>query len=113
MCVVIDDKVIISNAFYANLKKFNQYLLDYDEVEKFKRILYKEIVKKYRYVMFSEDESNYIDVYEHLFIKENAGIVCFNEIDDSFINKVNSIYTEDIQKIIELSRDEMTNELLE
>ena len=58
--------------------------------------------------MFSGDDSNYINIEEHIFIKENDGILCIDKLDDHFINDVNSIYSDDIKKIIEKSRKEMS-----
>lgn len=108
MCVVIDSKVIISNAFYAMHKKDDVCtVLEYKFVDQFKKLLYQRITNKYRYVLFSSEDSNCIEIYEHIFIKENDGILCVNSIDDSFIDKVNSVYSSDIQNIIEQSRSEM------
>lgn len=110
MCVVIDSKVVISNAFYAMQKKDGVCsTLEYNVVDQFKKILYQRITKKYRYVLFSTEDSNCIEIFEHTFIKENDGILCVNSLDDSFIKRVNSFYSSDIQNIIEQSRSEIEN----
>ena len=44
MCVVIDSKVIISNAFYAFVQaNTRSNFLNYQYVDKFKKILYQKI----------------------------------------------------------------------
>ena len=108
MCVVIDSDVIIANVYYAYFKKSNQCkVLDYKYFEEYKKCLYKKIVKKYKYVMFSDSDSNYIDIQDHIFIKENRGIRCLSSIDNYFIKKVNSIYPNDIQQLIQITREEI------
>lgn len=105
MCVVIDSKVIISNTFYAYYEKGNaNRVLTYDKIDEFRSILYEEISRDRRYVLFLDEESNSFSFFEHVFVKEDEGILCVNEINSSFIDQVNSSYSPDIQKIIAESR---------
>ncbi len=108
MCVVIDSKVIISNAYYAFFQKNKQYsILDYKYVDTFKKNLYKKIVEKYKYVLFSGDNSNCIDIQDHFFIKESKGIRCLSDLDDCFIERVNSVYSDEIKQMLQSTREEI------
>lgn len=115
MCVVLSSKVIISNAFYAIFGSRNTAMstLDYTTIEYYKTILYKMISKVCGYVMFSSNESAYIEIYNHYFIKNLDGVVCTDDLDESFINKVNSIYSSDIQEIIKKSYTRIVKEVTE
>lgn len=108
MCVVIDSRVIISNACYAYLNKHaNGEIIKYKYIEEFKRTLYQKITESREYVMFLGDDSNLIDIDKHVFVKEREGIWCVNKLDDSFINGVNSIFPQEIKGIIEKTREEI------
>lgn len=97
----LPDYIIIANALYS--KKTN--ILNYDEIEKYKVILYQTITEKYKYIMFDYSTSSIIEVNNHTFIKLNEGVLSMSEIDKSFIEKINSIYPKDIRELIEKSRD--------
>lgn len=96
MVYVLPDYIIIANLMYAKNVKY----LDYDEIEKYKVILYQTITKKYKYIMFDYSLDNYIKIYNQLFIKQKDGIICFYDLDDKVIEKINSIYPNDIREMI-------------
>ncbi len=105
MCVVIDSKVIISNIFYAYYEKgITNRLLTYDKIDEFRSILYKEISRNRKYVLFLDEESNSFKYFEHVFVKEDEGVLCVSEMNPQFIEQVNSTYPNDIRKLIEKSR---------
>ena len=96
------DKIFIANAFYAT----QEVRLSYEKIQEFKIMFYKIYTQRfYKYVMFSNSEGNFLDIYDHLFVKENDGILCCNDLDEEFINEVNDIYPQAIQDILSDVRD--------
>ena len=93
---VLRDTVIIANALYAKETDF----LKYKEIEEYKKLLYQMITKKHKYIMFKSSKSNTLEIDDHVFIKEQDGVICMEPIDEAFIEEVNSIYPEDIRAII-------------
>ena len=93
---VLSDSIIIPNALYAKETDF----LKYEEIDEYKKQLYKMITKKHKYIMFKSSESNILEVDNHFFIKEKDGVSCMDPIDEKFIEEVNAIYPEDIRTII-------------
>ena len=107
----IPTEVLIANAFYAKQKN----RLEYDELKEYKIALYQTLTKKYKYIMFS-DKDNFLpypnrvsntkyDINGRIFIKLNDGIQLFSndELNEEWINKVNSSYSSDEKKLIEES----------
>ena len=93
---VLSDSIIIPNALYAKETDF----LKYEEIDEYKKQLYKMITKKHKYIMFKSSESKTLEVDDHIFIKEKDGVSCMDPIDEEFIKELNSIYPEDIRTII-------------
>ena len=99
-------KIILANAFYAKQTDY----IDYEELSRFRTVLYQIVAKKYPYVMFNEPQSCWpypIRVEEHLyeikgktFLKENTGVIfCTGgELTEEWINKVNYYYPDDIKE---------------
>jgi len=48
MALVISKKILVSNAFFAKQKKE----LKYEEIDKFRKILYKTIAKVFKFVLW-------------------------------------------------------------
>ena len=55
--------------------------------------------------MFDGEKNNILKIEEKTFIKDSEGIRCLVELDENFIKKLNSIYPEDVQKMIKVSRN--------
>ena len=104
-------KIIIANAFYA--KQTNS--INYNELERYKIILYRTVTKKYPYVMFNEpksfwpypirvEETRY-EIEDILFFKLNDGVYLISntELTKEWINKVNYYYPDDIKEFFEES----------
>ncbi len=102
MLYVMQYYIVIANAFYAKKVDF----LTYEEIDAYRKVLYKTIHEEYKYILFSECDDNSIEINHHHFIKHNNGIICFNQLDEEFIETINSIYPDDIQRLIKKSRKE-------
>ena len=109
--------VLVANAFYVKQTS----ILDYEQLKEYKKILYKTLIKKYKYVMFNDqddfwpypnrvDETDY-EINGELFIKLNDGIYHFSkgELNEEWINKVNYYYPSDIKKLIKESWQNYTD----
>ena len=109
--------VLVANAFYV--KQTGK--LDYEQLKEYKKILYQTLIKKYKYVMFNDqdgfwpypnrvDETDY-EINGELFIKLNDGIYHFSkgELNEEWINKVNYYYPPDIKKLIKESWQNYTD----
>lgn len=94
--------IIIANAMYAKKTDF----ISYKDICDYKKILYKNLKEKYKYIMFDSPDECYIKVNEHTFIKLLEGIQSVDIIDDKFIDDINSIYPNEFKEIIEISRVE-------
>lgn len=103
---VLSDSIIIPNALYAKEADF----LKYEEIDEYKKLLYKVITKKHKYIMFKSSESNILEVEGHTFIKEKDGVSCMDPIDEDFIREINSIYPEDIRTIIKTTHGNKVNQ---
>lgn len=104
MVLVIPDHVFISNAFYARQTDF----LSYDEMERYRVILYQTLNEEYKYVDFNFTDKNPIEIGEQIFIKLNDGIQSFNEVTKESIEYINSIYPIKAMELIEESRDKFS-----
>lgn len=104
-------KIIIANAFYA--KQVDS--IEYEELERYRTILYQIVTKKYPYVMFNEpkscwpypirvEETRY-EIEDILFFKLNDGVYLVSnaELTKEWINKVNYYYPDDIKEFFEES----------
>lgn len=106
MVLVIPDNVFISNAFYAKQTDF----LSYDEMERYRVILYQTLNEEYKYVDFNFTDKNPIEIGELVFIKLNDGIQSFYEVTRESIEYINSIYPIKIRNLIKKSRDKFDEE---
>ncbi|MBO4245576.1 MAG: hypothetical protein J5892_02400 [Bacilli bacterium] len=102
----ISDIVIIANAFFAKHAIFQSF----DDLREFKGVIYRNIINGYaNSVRFDNALSSYANVIyieDAIFLKEEKGIRLLDiEIDEELINKVNSIYPEELQDILKKSRD--------
>ena len=102
MAVVIDEKILVSNAFFAKQKKE----LKYEEIEKFRKILTRTLTKDFKNVSFTTDDDICIDANGILFIKKSEGILRMNNIDAKDIKDINSSCKEDVKNLLALARDE-------
>lgn len=100
----IPTEVLIANAFYTKQNNF----LKYNELESYKKTLYRALNKKIKYISFdihslgSRTFENVININDYIFIKTTKGISCFNadSFDEDFINNINLIYDDDVRKLI-------------
>lgn len=108
--------VLVANAFYVKQTD----ILDYEQLKEYKKILYQTLIKKYKYVMFNDqdgfwpypnrvDETDY-EINGELFIKLNDGIYHFSkgDLNEEWINKVNYYYY-DIKKLFKESWQKYAN----
>ncbi len=107
----IPTEVLIANAFYA----IQENRLEYDELKEYKIAIYQTLTKKYKYIMFNDKDNiltyhnrvsdTKFNINGRLFIKLNDGIQLFSndELNEEWINKVNSSYSSDEKKLIEES----------
>ena len=104
MALVISKKILVSNAFFAKQKKE----LKYEEIDKFRKILYKTIAKDFKFVLFTDEDADdlCIDVDGKIFIKRSDGVLNLNTISDKDINEINSPYPKDVQKLFAIARSE-------
>lgn len=100
---VLNDGVIIANALYA--KETDS--LNYEEIDNYKKLLYKLITEKHKYIMFKSSESKIIELENHTFIKRQDGVLCMEPLDEEYIELVNSIYPEDIRASIRTSHNKV------
>ena len=109
--------VLVANAFYVKQTD----ILDYEQLKEYKKILYQTLIKKYKYVMFNDqdgfwpypnrvDETDY-EINGKLFIKLNDGIYHFSkgDLNEEWINKVNYYYSSDIKKLFKESWQKYAN----
>ena len=109
--------VLVANAFYVKQTD----ILDYEQLKEYKKILYQTLIKKYKYVMFNDqdgfwpypnrvDETDY-EINGELFIKLNDGIYHFSkgDLNEEWINKVNYYYSSDIKKLFKESWQKYAN----
>ena len=101
MMLVLNDYIIVANAFYAKKTDF----LEYSDIEIYKVLLYKMLNEKYKYIMFGHAESTVLEIANNILIKEENGIRCFNKFEEEDIKSLNSMYSDDVQEIIKLSRE--------
>ena len=101
---ILHEYIIIANAMYAKKTDF----ISYKDICDYKKILYKNLKEKYKYIMFDSPDECYIKVNEHTFIKLLEGIQSVDTIDDKFIDDINSTYPNEFKEIIEISRVELT-----
>lgn len=113
MCVLIGPEVIINNAFYAR-KNESKNSLAISELQQFNFILYDKMTKendtgvRYKYVCFLAD---WKDVEEFCrtdeqFINSIDTVYCTKQIEEEAVQRVNSIYTPDIQMMIQNARED-------
>ena len=100
MAYVIQGYTVMANALYAAEENF----LRYEDIDEYRKLLYKTINKKYRYIMFQDTEDSIIEIHNHTFVRMlGSGVHSFNQLDDVFMECINSIYPEDIQEMILLA----------
>ena len=106
-------KIIIANAFYAKQTDF----IDYEELARFRTVLYQTVTKTYPYVMFNEpkscwpypervEETRY-EIDDKIFIKGNEGVMLFSNdvLTKEWIDKVNYYYPDDIKEFFVEARE--------
>ena len=109
MLYVLRDYIVYINALYA--KEENS--ITYEEISEYKILLYRELTKKYKYIMFDSPKEKLIEIKNHAFIKEHEGVLSVHELDEEFINDLNSVYPEEFQNIINKSRKEYKGKILQ
>ena len=99
----IKDYTMIINALYAK----NQTFITYDELDNYRTILYQEIIKRRKYIMWDDSDED-IKVYDNFtIVRTPDGIYTTNFIDEETINESLIGYPEDIQKSFKISRDKL------
>ena len=107
MTLELTDYSIIANALYAR----HECYLSYDEIRNYIDILFKMLHEDYENIQIKDTESNIIQLGDHIFVKEDEGVSTPFEVDEDFIVLLNSIYPEDIQEKMKLSRDEYRKDI--
>lgn len=109
MCILLDSKVVVSNAFFAQSEKKNSFIAMSD-LRKFCDILYAELTKKEerscKYVCFQVDQNDIEDFCreDHRFTKGMNKIYSIDRIKAEEVNKINAIYSIEVRKSIESAR---------
>ncbi len=112
MSVYMGPKIIINNAFYA--KKGAQPFLEISSLRNFCNILYEKITGvnrsgiSYKYVQLQvtgTDIEDFLEADTH-FIKGIGKVVCVKEIEEETVERINSVYTPEIQEILKDAREE-------
>ena len=99
----IKDYTIIISALYAK----NQTFITYDELDNYRTILYQEIIKRRKYIMWDDSDED-IKVYDKFtIVRTPDGIYTTNFIDEETINESLIGYPEDIVKAFKSSRDKL------
>ena len=107
---VIHDYILVFNALHA--RKTGK--LSYKDIRVYTNILAKKLSKNNIYWIGSDEYSDtYTTVDNHCYISLGDYCLLKDAIDDEFINELNSIYSEEIQTLINESRDEFANMTLE
>ena len=99
----ISYKVLVGNALYAK----NVEYLEYKDITEYKKILFKTIIEKYKFLMFEQEIYDFVEIKNSLLIKEKDGIRIYGrgKLDEATIESINSIYPKDIQELIKKSRE--------
>ncbi len=116
MCLVLNPEVVLMNAFYASKGKTKD--LNNIALRKFCNILHDDIIEdntNYKYVYFDMDDDE-LDDYLELNRRFERGInrvYCIGDIEELEMQRVNSVYTQEIQSIIQKARESFANSLVE
>lgn len=105
MSKVLNDYTVIVNALYAKQTDY----LNYADIKEYKKLLYKMLSKEFKYILFETTLPDIFEIDDHMFIKLKDGIQSIDELDEEFIKKTNSIYSEEYQEIINISREKYTD----
>ena len=98
---LLNEDTVYINALYAKETNY----LDYSEVANYRIILYQMLVQEYKYILYGEELPNIFEIKGRTFIKDLEGILCFEPLDEEFVESVNASYEEKYQQIIRLSRE--------
>lgn len=110
MCILLDSKVVLSNAFFARSEEEHRFI-EMNELRDFCGILYDKITQRgkkyYKYVCFQVDEEDIEEFcrYDDRFAKGINKIYTIDKIHSDEVNRINSIYSQDIQQSIESARE--------
>lgn len=100
MCLLLHDYTLIANVGYVS----NNGIIPYTEIRKFANILFKNLGSIP--FMYESEDGTIFEVHGHEFIRMRDGVMLMNALNEDFMEYVNGMYDEEIQKIIEDSRDE-------
>ena len=105
---VLHDYTVIANALYAK----DTYYLRYEEIAQYRILLYQELTKRYKSIMFRDTDVQtlMLKINDHFFSKEPEGILALDKVDKEFIDSLNSMYPKDFKEIIDASRDKYNEE---
>lgn len=109
MCLLMGPQVIINNAFLA--KKGPQPFLEISALRKFCNILYGKITGGngvgYKYVLFQVSEADverFCDSDDQ-FVRGIGKVFCTREVEEEKVEKINSVYTSEIQIMLKDARE--------
>ena len=109
MLYVLRDYIIYANALYAKEESF----LTYEEINEYKVLLYRGLKEKYKYILFDSPDKNIIEVKEHVFVRENDGVLSVHDLNEEFIESLNSVYPEEFHDIIKQSRQDYRGKVIQ
>lgn len=116
MCLVLSPEVVLTNAFYASKGKTKN--LNNIALREFCSILQDDITgdnTNHKYVYFDMDDEDLDDYLEfnRRFERGINKVYCVDDIEEPEMQRVNSVYTKEIQSIIQRARETFANSLLE
>lgn len=112
MCVMMGPEVVINNAFLAKKEVISNYM-EFSSLREFCNILHEKITGdnrsgiSYKYAYFQVDEAD-IEKFCDLdaqFIRGIDKIFCTRIVEQEDVDRINSMYAQEVQDIIEEARD--------
>ncbi len=87
---VIHDDIIIANAFYAKQAGF----LNYEDIRDYRILFFQTLTQKHKGFTFKDSNKNTLafEINGKYFQKDEKGIQCFSELDEEYINELNSSF---------------------
>lgn len=99
---VINEHVIVFNTIYAK----GEGSVSFNDICCFANILYTKLIEN-NIMFITENYSNaYVNIHNHKYLKLEEKVNAINEVDIEFIEYINSLYGNDIQRLIDESREE-------
>lgn len=106
--MVLRSEVIVLNAFYGK----KEGTLDYKERNKFLQVVLKKLCKNhYMFIVKGEESKHpYYEFMDIRYLYLSDEILLFDNITEDKIDEINSIYDDDVKKLIVEAREEFYKE---